>query len=306
MVRSASTPTLRAPQPGRAAVKFLRPGTLGEASALAREHEDAKFISGGTAVVLMLQQRLIFPTHLIALAGLTDVPGWREVRRTDTGLRIGGGVPLSVVARSAEVQTLAPSLASASGVVGNARIRNQATMGGNVAESDYASDPPSVLVSLGATVEVDDGASSRMVAAADMFTDFFTTDLRTGEVVTAVHVPAAGAGVRSSYTKFCSRSAEDRPCVGVAASVQLEDGVVAGLEVVLGAVAAVPQRWPEVTAAALGRRLDEKVAEEVAAGCAELVDPIDDHRGSAWYRRETIRVLVRRSLLDLARNGATA
>lgn len=284
-------------------MKFLRPQTLGEASALAREHEDAKFISGGTAVVLMLQQRLIFPTHLVSLAALGDVPGWRSVSRTDAGLRIGGGVPLSDVARSPVVRELAPSLASAAGVVGNARIRNQATMGGNVAESDYASDPPSVLVALGATVEVDDGTASRIVPAAEMFTDFFTTDLRTGEVVTAVHVPAAGPGSRSSYTKFCSRSAEDRPCVGVAASALLEDGVLASLEVVLGAVAAIPQRWPEVTRRAIGRPLDEQVAAEVAEGCATLVEPIDDHRGSAWYRREMVRVLVRRSLLGLVHDG---
>ena len=287
-------------------MKYLRPETLGEVSALAREHEDAKFVSGGTAVVLMLQQRLIFPTHLIALGGLTDVAGWREVTRTDTGLRIGGGVALSAVARSTDVRELAPSLASAAGVVGNARIRNQATMGGNVAESDYASDPPSVLVSLGATVEVDDGTTSRMVPAAEMFTDFFTTDLRTGEVVTAVHVPSAGPGSHSAYTKFCSRSAEDRPCVGVASSVRLADGVVSSLEVVLGAVAATPQRWPEVTRAALGRALDEEVAEEVAEGYATLVEPIEDHRGSAWYRREMVRVLVRRSLLDLVGDEGVA
>ncbi|RZU33459.1 FAD binding domain-containing protein [Blastococcus saxobsidens] len=287
-------------------MKFLRPETLGEAAALAREHEDAKFISGGTAVVLMLQQRLIFPTHLISLTGVTDVPGWREVRRTETGLRIGGGVLLSAVARSAHVRELAPSLASAAGVVGNARIRNQATTGGNVAESDYASDPPSVLVSLGATVEVDDGTAARIVPAAEMFTDFFTTDLRTGEVVTAVHVPAAGPGSHASYTKFCSRSAEDRPCVGVATAARLQDGVLASLEVVLGAVAAIPQRWPEVTRAALGRPLDEQVAQEVAEEYAMLVDPIDDHRGSAWYRREMVRVQVRRSLLELAGDGGAA
>jgi carbon-monoxide dehydrogenase medium subunit len=287
-------------------VKFLRPETLSEVSALSREHEDAKLISGGTAVVLMLQQRLIFPTHLIALGGLTDVPGWRDVRRTDSGLRIGGGVSLSAVSRSPDVRELAPSLAAAADVVGNARIRNQATMGGNVAESDYASDPPSVLVSLGATVEVGDGTASRTVPASEMFTDFFTTDLRTGEVVTAVHVPAPGPGSRASYTKFCSRSAEDRPCVGVASAARLEDGALSSLEVVLGAVAAIPQRWPEVTLAALGRPLDETVAAEVAEGYAALVEPIDDHRGSAWYRREMVRVLVRRSLLDLVGEGGPA
>jgi carbon-monoxide dehydrogenase medium subunit len=283
---------------------FLRPRTLGEVATLAREHEwDAKLISGGTAVVLMLQQGLITPTHLISLDGLTDVPDWREITASPEGIRIGGGARLAGVARSDVVRRSAPALATAAGVVGNPRIRNVATVGGNVAEADYASDPPAVLVALGAQIEVSDGTSVRSVPAADMFTDFYATDLRTGEVVTAVVLPGAGAGTRSSYTKFCSRSAEDRPCVGVATSLRLEDGVVAGLEVVIGAVAGTPQRRPEVTATALGRPLDVGVAQEVADGYAAAVDPIDDARGSGWYRREMVRVLVRRSLLELAADG---
>jgi carbon-monoxide dehydrogenase medium subunit len=280
---------------------FLRPRTLAEAAALAREHDwDAKLISGGTAVVLMLQQGLISPSHLISLDELTDVSGWRDITVSSAGIRIGGGTRLAAVARSDALRHGAPALASAAGVVGNTRIRNMATVGGNVAEADYASDPPAVLVALAAQIEVSDGTSVRVVPAAEMFTDFYATDLRTGEVVTAVHIPAPVAGSRSSYTKFCSRSAEDRPCVGVASSLRLEDGVVTGLEVVIGAVAGTPQRRPEVTASVLGRRLDEGVAAEVAEGYAALLDPLDDARGSGWYRREMVRVLVRRSLLGLA------
>jgi aerobic carbon-monoxide dehydrogenase medium subunit len=228
---------------GRSGVRFLRPGTLAEVSALAHENEwDAKLISGGTAVVLMLQQGLISPGVLISLDGLSDVAGWREIVTDGDGVRIGGGVRLTDVARSADVRQTAPSLAAAAGLVGNARIRNAATLGGNVAEADYASDPPAVLVSLDAQIEVRDGAAVRTVPAADVFTDFYTTDLRTGEVVTAVHVPTPRPGTRSSYTKFCSRSAEDRPCVGITTSLRLEDGALAALEVVVGAVAGTPQR----------------------------------------------------------------
>jgi carbon-monoxide dehydrogenase medium subunit len=282
-------------------VRFLRPGTLVEVSTLAHEHEwDAKLISGGTAVVLMLQQGLISPNVLISLDGLSDVAGWREVVPDGDGVRVGGGVRLADVARSADVRRAAPSLATAAGLVGNSRIRNAATLGGNVAEADYASDPPAVLVALGAQIEVRDGDAVRTVPAADMFTDFYTTDLRTGEVVTAVHVPAPGPGTRSSYTKFCSRSAEDRPCVGIATALRLEDGALAALEVVVGAVAGTPQRWPDVTSAVVGRPLDEATADQVAEGCAASVDPLDDARGSGWYRREMVRVLVRRSLLELA------
>jgi carbon-monoxide dehydrogenase medium subunit len=287
-----------------AAVRHLRPGSLGAVAAAAREHdEDAKLVSGGTAVVLMIQQGLIAPSVLISLDGLTDVPGWREVSPTADGVRIGGGVRLAAVARSGAVQEVAPAMATAAGLVGNARIRNAATMGGNVAEADYASDPPAVLVALGARIEVSDGEAVRTVPAGDMFLDYFTTDLRTGEVVTAVELPSPAPGSRSSYTKYCSRSAEDRPCVGVATSLRAEDGVLTALDVVIGAVAGTPQRWPEVTASVLGRPFEEAAAAAVADGYADLVDPLDDARGSEWYRREMIRVLVRRSLLELAGTG---
>jgi carbon-monoxide dehydrogenase medium subunit len=282
-------------------VTFLRPSTLGEASSLVREHEwDAKLVSGGTAVVLMLQQGLIAPSYLVSLGGLTDVPGWTAITSDAGRLRIGGGVTLSAVAGSAVVRALAPSLATAASLVGNARVRNVATLGGNVAEADYASDPPAVLVALGAEIEVTDGTAVRTVAAADMFTDFYSTDLAVGEVITAIDLPAGGAGARSSYTKFCSRSAEDRPCVGVATAVRLRDGAVEDLEVVVGAVAGTPQRWPEVTALAAGQPLGAQVAGQVARGYAAAVDPLEDARGSAWYRRQMVEVLVRRSIEDLA------
>jgi carbon-monoxide dehydrogenase medium subunit len=280
---------------------FREPATLAEAAALGRRYEwDGKYLSGGTAVVLMLQQRLIHPEVLISLRGLTDVPGWRQITVDGRHLVLGAGVTLSEVADSPLVRHLAPSLAEAASVVGNVRVRNAATVGGNVAEADYASDPPAVLVDLGAEIEVRDEVGTRLVAAADMVTDFFTTDLRAGEIVTAVRVPLPHPGTRSSYTKYRSRSAEDRPCVGVAASLRLGGGTVEMLGVVVGAVAGTPQRWTEITAGAVGRTFDSRLAAEIAAGYADAVDPLDDVRGSAWYRREMVRVLVRRSLESLA------
>jgi carbon-monoxide dehydrogenase medium subunit len=281
-------------------VSLLRPTLLAEATSLAREHDwDAKFVSGGTAVVLMLQQGLIAPSYLVYLNDLADVGGWRDIAETGEGLRIGGGVRLGDVARSESVRRLAPSLALAASVVGNVRIRNAATLGGNVAEADYASDPPAVLVALGASIEVSDGASTRTIPAADVFTDFFTTSLGTGELVTAIRVPHPGSA-RSSYTKFCSRSAEDRPCVGVAASLALSDGSVSRLAVALGAVAGTPVQELDICRRVLGRPAEASLFAEIAEAYAAAVDPIDDARGTAWYRRELIRVLVRRSLADLA------
>jgi carbon-monoxide dehydrogenase medium subunit len=252
-------------------------------------------------VVLMLRQRLIAPQVLISLRRLSGVPGWDAITLADGGLRIGAGVTLTRLASSDLVRRTVPSLAEAARVVGNVRVRNAATIGGNVAEADYASDPPAVLVELGARIEVRGRTEVRTVPAAQMFTDFFTTDLRPGEIITGVRVPVPAPSTRMLYTKFRSRSAEDRPCVSVAASLRLGGGTVQALGVVVGAVEGTPQRWPEITATAVGRVPGRRLAEQIARAYADAVDPLDDVRGSSWYRREIVRVLVRRSIETLAR-----
>lgn len=267
-------------------------------SALRASDGDAKLVAGGTAVVLLLQMRLIAPTTLIGVRTLTDVPGWKDVRVVDGHLEIGGGATLSQVAESAEVRRHAPSLAHAAGVVGNVRIRNVATMGGNLAEADYASDPPAALVSLGAVARVSDGTSTRDLPVDDLLVDFYETALA-DEVITHVRVPV-DPRARSVYLKYTSRSAEDRPCVGVAASARFDAEVAEDVQVVVGAVAGTPQHWPEVTGRLVGTRIDSAAAAAVADEYAERVDPIEDVRGSSWYRREMVRVHVRRALEAIA------
>lgn len=260
---------------------------------------DAKFLGGGTALVLLLRFGMINPETLVSLRGLTDVPGWNEIAQSDGALRIGGGVTLSRVAADAQVRELFPGLAHSAAVVGNTRIRNVATVGGLMAEADYASDPPAALVSLDASVQMSDGQTVRDIPAADFITDFYTTELGEGEVVTGVSIPVPKTPVHSVYLKFCSRSAEDRPCVGVAAAARLDDGEIASIRVAIGAVGGYPQLFPEHLEPMMGGRLEDSVIRRVAEGYAESVDPITDIRGSAWYRREVVHAQVGRALRAL-------
>jgi carbon-monoxide dehydrogenase medium subunit len=281
---------------------FVEAAGLAEACGLARADPDAKFISGGTALVLLLRQRLLAPTVLVGLRTVGDIPRWRDITADDGWLHVGGAVTLSEIATSAVARRHAPSLARAAGLVGNLRVRNVATMGGAIAEADYAADIPAALVSLGAVIEVSDGASARAVPVADFLLDYFATDLAPHEVVTGVRLPLAPVGTVTSYLKFNSRSAEDRPCVVVAASAVMTGPEARSLDVVVGAIGPTPQRWPDVLAAATGGRLEEAAA-TVADGYAAACDPLEDIRGSAWYRRDLVRTLVRRAVLSLAQGG---
>jgi aerobic carbon-monoxide dehydrogenase medium subunit len=282
--------------------RFVEPTSVAEASAvLAADAWGARAIAGGTALVLMMRQGLANPDTLVSLGRLPELTGIGP--EGPDLLRIGARTTLTDVAASPLVRRAAPSLAYACSRVGNVRVRNVATLGGNVAEADYASDPPAVLVALDASCRVTGPAGTRTVPVRDLVAGFYTTTLEPGEIVTDVLVPGPGpVDRRSSYQKYLSRSSEDRPCVGVAATADLAGGEVTRLTVVVGAVAGVPQRRDEIAVRAVGTRLEPDVRADIARAYAAAIDPMEDGRGSAWYRTRMIEVFVRRALDDLARS----
>lgn len=273
---------------------FAEPETLREASdLLVADPWGTKVISGGTAVVLMMKQGLISPELLVSLA---RIPGLNGVEQDGDTIRIGATTTLTEVATSPLVRSVAPSLGVACGLVGNPRIRNVATLGGNVAEADYASDPPATLASLGARCHVEGSSGARDVPVADVITGFYETVLEHGEIVTRIDVPIPAGARGAVYLKYRSRSSEDRACVGVAARVDVVDGRVSDLDVVVAAVASTLQRVPPALGPAVGAQLDAGTVAQIARAYADGIEPMDDARGSAWYRRRMIEVFVRRAL----------
>jgi carbon-monoxide dehydrogenase medium subunit len=172
-------------------------------------------------------------------------------------------------------------------------VRNQATVGGVLADADYASDPPAVLAALGARAVLRSTRGERSVSIGELILGYYETCIEPDELLVEVRVPAAPR--RAVYRKFRSRSTEDRPCVAVAAA---HDGE--RLRVVVGAVAEVPQDFPDVCALADGQALEPSLREEIARRYAERVEPMSDARGSAAYRRRVTAVEVRRALEELA------
>ena len=278
--------------------RFVEPTDLEEACALLAEDEWANsLISGGTALVLMMRQGLVEPSTVVSLGRIDGLEG---VRRDESRLWIGSRTTHTAIANSPEVQAWLPSLSEACRKVGNVRVRNVGTIGGNLAEADYASDPPTVLVGVDAVCEVTGPKGSRSLPVSELATGFYTTSLATGEIITAISVPLAMDRV-DAYERLVSRSSEDRPCAGVAASATYDGDIVDRLTVVVGAATPVPQRRDELTSIASGRRLDEALRREIGETVAASIDPLEDARGSAWYRRRVISVLVKRALERVSR-----
>ena len=277
---------------------YHEPREVAEALDLLVKHgEDAHLIAGGTATVLLLRQGLIRPGHVISLRAIGALAGIG--RGHDGGLRIGATATHRQAERSADVRALSPALTSAFASVATVRIRNQATVGGNLAHADPAQDPPPMLAALGAAVTVMSPRGARSIAVEDLAVDHFTTTLAGDEIITEVIVPLLAPGTRATYVKFLPRTADDYATVSVAAAMRLADGVVADTRIVLGAVGPTPIRARAAEAALAGAKPSRERLAQAAALVRDEVDPLDDLRGSAEYKREMARVWTERALLAL-------
>ena len=279
-----------------------RPTELEAALELLTDHGDeAKIVAGGTALSILVHNRLVRPAALIDISMLSGLNGIN----VDGGqLRIGALVRHRVVELSPVVRSQTPVLSFAFGKVGNVRIRHQATVGGVVAEADYASDPPAVFVGMDASMLIAGPQGTREVPASSFFLGFFQTAIDPTEIVTGVSVPLPKFGSRAVYEKYVTRSAEDRPCVGVFAGC-MRTGLSSfeDVRVVVGAASNRPSRFHDLESIANGTDLGDDVCRAIADGYADRIEPISDVRGSAWYRTEMVRVWVRRALID-AREAA--
>jgi carbon-monoxide dehydrogenase medium subunit len=280
-------------------IKFLEPSDFSEATSLLDQHaDDAKIIAGGTSVVLMLQQKLIAPSVLISLGRVSN---YDFIRHDKDGLHIGALTKLRDIERSDVVKKFCPALAHTFSVVGNVRVRNQATIGGNLSAADYAADPPAMLTALEARVQVHGGAEKkREIPLGEFFLGFYTTVLAPNEILTEVIVPALPSSARAAYHKYTSISAEGRPCVAVGAVADFDpNGKCLDLKIAVGAAVEMPQRVRDAEAMAHGHALSDELVAAIADEYARTLDPLTDVRGSAWYRKEMIRVFVKRAVQEV-------
>ncbi|HWF50215.1 MAG TPA: FAD binding domain-containing protein [Solirubrobacteraceae bacterium] len=280
---------------GAPAVEWLAPRSLEHAAELrVQRGAEATVLAGGSFLGILMNQGFIEPRCLLSLR---DVPELRSIAVRDAELCLGAMVTHRQVERDATVCSDWPVLARAFGLVASPRVRNQATVGGVLADADYASDPPAVLCALNARAVLRGPGGEREVPIDELILGFYETCIADDELLTEVRVPAPEPG--AVYRKFRSRSTEDRPCVAVAAA-----RTGGALRVVVGACAEVPQHYRDICAAAT--ELNGRAAAEIAAAYAERLQPLSDSRGSAEYRRRVVTVELRRALEELAGGSGAA
>jgi aerobic carbon-monoxide dehydrogenase medium subunit len=245
---------------------------------------EAKILAGGHSLLPLMRVRLARPSKLVDITRIDDL---KYVREKEDHVAIGALTRHHDVANSEALKELCPIVAHTAAGIGDPQVRHVGTIGGSVAHADPASDMPSVLVALDAEMIVrGPHGASRTVAATDFFKGLFEPDLAHNEILTEIRVPKTG-GRGWSYVKFHRRS-QDWALVGVAA-LAANGGPPA---VALTNMADRPIRAAGVEEALAGG------ADPAAAGerAAEGTSPPTDAFGSAEYRQEVVKVLVRRAI----------
>jgi carbon-monoxide dehydrogenase medium subunit len=278
------------------------PASLAEALALLDPDDPAvRAIAGGTALMLMMKSGLYRPQLLVSLRRLG--PALTGIQATaDGGIEIGAMVRLAEIERSAAIRAAAPVIAETLLTHSNVRVRNVATIGGNLAHADPHMDLPPVLIALGATVRVAGPAGERVVAVEDLFTGYLETVLANNELITGVSIPPQ-TGRRGVYIKCTARTADDWPALGLAVSVRVENGIVRDARIAIGAATETARRLPAAEAALAGRAIDDALLREAGRAAAAEAPVVADHHGSAAYKRVLIEVHLQR-VLGRALDGA--
>ena len=292
---------------------YYRADSVAAAGRLLAAHPGAKLLAGGHSLIPLLKLRLAAPAAVIDIGRIAELRGISVDGGT---LRIGALTTHAEIAASADVRQHARALAEAAGQIGDPAVRNRGTIGGNIAHADPASDLPTVLQALGATLDIAGPHGERPVAIDGFFQGVMTTALGADDLLTAIRIPTAGQAQGSAYVKF-PHPASRYAVIGVAASLTSGTGggwraaltpgasretVCSSASVAIGGLVPAPVRCSAVEQALAGKPLsDEAFAAAAAAVGGDLGDDLlGDIFASADYRKAIAPVYVRRALAAAA------
>lgn len=283
-------------------LQLMQPTTVVEASqALADYGDKAKIYAGGAELLLLLRNGLLQSEVLV------DVKKIETLHRItlDNGvLHVGACVTHHTLENSELLRAHAPSLAYAESKVANVRVRNQGTLGGNLAFNDPHSDPGTVLLIHNASVTLGNEKGERSMPLNDFFVDMYATVLEPGELLLVVHIPALPAGMKSAYLRL---QRYQRPTLGVAVGARVRNGAVEEVRLAVGCVGPKAQRLSELETKMKATKLTDakRILADEKNYLRKLLRPVDDLLGSAEYKLYMTRIMLGNALEQAVRdNGA--
>jgi CO/xanthine dehydrogenase FAD-binding subunit len=275
--------------------EYFAPKTVAEACSLLSQYkEEAKMIAGGQSLLILMWQGLVAPEYVIDIKGISDLD---YIDFDDKeGLRIGALTTHRAIEKSPLIRDGFSVLSEMELMLATVQTRNWGTIGGNLCHADPAGDPAPPLIAMNARVKMVGSGGERVAALEDFSKDFFETILEANEMLTEIQVPKPPPHRGTAYVKFALMEG-DSAIVGAAASITLEpgSGVCKDARIVLGGVAPVPLRVKRAEQVLVGKKVAEELMAEAAQVASEEARPTSDMHASAEYKRELMRVFVRRA-----------
>ncbi len=274
--------------------KYLAPKTLKEALTLLDKYgEDCKVIGGGQSLLILMKQGLVAPEYLISIKGISELD-YIEFDAKE-GLRIGALTTHRAIEKSPVIQNGFRVLAEMETRLASIQTRNWGTIGGNLCHGDPAGDPAPVLMVLDATLKMAGLNGERAMPVEDFSLDYFETALEPGELLTGIQVPVPPPHTGSAYTKF-NVIESDLATVGVAVSITLDSGggVCRDVRIALGAAAPTPIRAKQAEDLLKGKKITDELLGEAGQIAFTEAEPVSDIYASEEYRRELVKILVKR------------
>ena len=273
------------------AFEHYAPDSVEELLELLKSKPNAKLIAGGTDLLLQMKEGTAQPEIVVSLKNVEELGGFSVSKN---GYRLGTGMTLRRITRSNELTQNFPGLIYAAGVVASEQIRSLATLGGNICNASPSADMVPPLIALDALVQLVSSQGQRDIPLAEFFKGPGESVLKSGEILHSIFLPQPSGSM--IYSKHAPRKYMDLAVVGVAVRLAKKHGKINEARVALGAVGPVPFRAEKTEALLAGQTLTTELMREAGEMAAGECVPIDDIRGSAWYRKRMVKVHVRRNL----------
>lgn len=274
--------------------EYFAPKTVRQAlTLLSRYKDDARIIAGGQSLLILMKERLISPAYLIDIKA---IPALNFIKyNKDEGLTIGALTSHRSIEFSSVVQQRFNVLSEMERSLASVQTRNWGTLGGNLCQADPAGDPAPVLIALDGVLTLRSLSRERTVAVEDFFKGYLETAMEPDEIVTQIQVPNPLPRTGTAYSKI-SLQEGDFALVSAAVSITLgaKNGTCRNARIALGAAGPVPIRAVKAERVLVGKEVTDSLLEKAGQVASEEAQPRADVHATEEYRRDVVKVLVKR------------
>ena len=276
--------------------EYFSPKSVSEALEILQRYKgQARIIAGGTDLIPELKEQI---REVKALVDISEIDQLKKIEQDSDIIKIGAGITHSEVASSKLIREQATVLAEAASAVGSPLIRNQGTVVGNVVNAQPAADTAVALFALEAKAEIISHKGTKVIPIEELYHDIGVSKIdSTLEIVTAIYFKSLRRNQGSAFVRLAQRKALALPLLNVAVVVTLREGRFGETKIVVAPVAPLPFRSRKAEAILKDAPIDSEFIRKAAEASASEAQPRDSAlRGSAQYRREMVKVMVRRAL----------